>query len=422
MINKKHIFLLSLVIIAIISLSAVSAGENLTTGEHVNDDADDNTDDIDEDFEDEAVEHNITVPSKIKCGDDEYISFEMPEDADGYFDVNINYDLDNEKKFNLSLDNGKAKIPLKSFAPNYYTMEVNYKNDTKYIDFDEYYDFAVDPILKFTAPKSVAAKSYFTVTLTGTKGMTGDLSIDIGDESYESSYKNGKATLKIKVPTTGSKKIKYTFFADYGFEYEGSFRIKVIPAPTIQADSLRMIYGEKEKYSVKVLDSYGKTLKAGKKVTFKVYEITDNGNSKTLFTKTVKTDKKGYASVTVPKLPTNRALDAFIKTEYNGFSVTKNVEINPGIVVLKPVIKKSANKLVLQAKISKSVAGKTLKNNKIYFEFKGKTYIGKTNSKGIAKVTVKKSVLKKLKVGKQVKIYATLNHFFSDEIYVKVLK
>ena len=63
-------------------------------------------------------------------------------------------------------------------------------------------------------------------------------------------------------------------------------------------------------------------------------------------------------------------------------------------------VKKSAKRLILTASLKK---GKTpLKGKKITFKFKGKTYKAKTNKKGVAKVTIKKSVLKKLKVGKKV--------------------
>ena len=70
-------------------------------------------------------------------------------------------------------------------------------------------------------------------------------------------------------------------------------------------------------------------------------------------------------------------------------------------LTLKTVkIKKSAKKIVLTAKLTK---GKSLiKGKTITFKFNGKTYKAKTNKKGIAKVTIKKSVLKKLKVGKKV--------------------
>ena len=46
--------------------------------------------------------------------------------------------------------------------------------------------------------------------------------------------------------------------------------------------------------------------------------------------------------------------------------------------------------------------GKAIKGKKVTFKFNGKKYTAKTDKKGIAKVTIKKSVLKKLKKGKSV--------------------
>jgi hypothetical protein len=69
-------------------------------------------------------------------------------------------------------------------------------------------------------------------------------------------------------------------------------------------------------------------------------------------------------------------------------------------------VKKSAKKLVLTATLKKGK--KAIKGKWITFKFKGKTYKKvKTNKKGIAKLTIKKSVLKKLKVGKKVTYHAT---------------
>ena len=75
-------------------------------------------------------------------------------------------------------------------------------------------------------------------------------------------------------------------------------------------------------------------------------------------------------------------------------------------LTLKTVkIKKSAKKLILKATLKK---GNTpLKSKKITFKFNGKKYKAKTNKKGIAKVTIKKKILKKLKVGKKVKYQAS---------------
>ena len=89
-------------------------------------------------------------------------------------------------------------------------------------------------------------------------------------------------------------------------------------------------------------------------------------------------------------------------------------------IILKGVkVKKSAKKLVLQAILKQ---GKSLlKNKKVAFKFKGKNYIAKTNAKGIAKVTIKKEVLKKLKSGKKITYKASYGKISAKKI-VKVIK
>ncbi|MBP3790557.1 MAG: hypothetical protein ILA26_00840 [Methanobrevibacter sp.] len=106
---------------------------------------------------------------------------------------------------------------------------------------------------------------------------------------------------------------------------------------------------------------------------------------------------KVYSSTfTANKAPTGRDIygGTYSKCVFNYLKLT----------LKKVKVKKSAKKLVLTAKLTK---GKTLiKGKKITFKFNGKTYKVKTNKKGIAKLTIKKSVLKKLKVGKKVKYQA----------------
>lgn len=80
------------------------------------------------------------------------------------------------------------------------------------------------------------------------------------------------------------------------------------------------------------------------------------------------------------------------------FKVPKDKTIKLTLKTVK--VKKSARKLVLSAKLKQS--GKALKGKKLTFTFKGKKYKAKTNKKGVAKVTVKKKVLKKLKVGNNI--------------------
>ena len=81
-------------------------------------------------------------------------------------------------------------------------------------------------------------------------------------------------------------------------------------------------------------------------------------------------------------------------------------------------VKKSAKKLVLKATLK--VNGKAVKGKKITFKFKGKKYTAKTNKNGVAKVTIKKKVIKKLKKGKKYTVKITyLKKTISKEITVK---
>ena len=71
----------------------------------------------------------------------------------------------------------------------------------------------------------------------------------------------------------------------------------------------------------------------------------------------------------------------------------------------KVAVKKSADKLIITATLKEGK--KALKGKKITFRFNGEKYTAKTNKKGIAKITIKAKVLKKLKVGKKITYKAT---------------
>ena len=92
-----------------------------------------------------------------------------------------------------------------------------------------------------------------------------------------------------------------------------------------------------------------------------------------------------------------------------GGTVKNCVYKNTKITLKTVTVKKSAKKLTLQATLKKGSAA--LKSKQVTFKFNGKTYKAKTNSKGIAKVTIKQSVLKKLKVGKTITYLAKYSSF-----------
>ncbi|MBR5504463.1 MAG: hypothetical protein IKV87_08495, partial [Methanobrevibacter sp.] len=79
-------------------------------------------------------------------------------------------------------------------------------------------------------------------------------------------------------------------------------------------------------------------------------------------------------------------------------AVCKNCAYNYLKLTSKSVtIKRSASSLVITATLKKGASA--IKGKLVTFKFNGKTYKVKTNNKGIAKLTIGKNILKKLKVG-----------------------
>ena len=118
-------------------------------------------------------------------------------------------------------------------------------------------------------------------------------------------------------------------------------------------------------------------------------------------TTTVKTDSNGFAKIKITDVPGRYV----IKTTYNGKTYTNKVTVKQVLTTSKVTVKKTTKKFNLQAKLK--INGKLVKGKTITFKFRGKTYHAKTNIKGIAKITIKKNVIKKLKKGKTYNVKIT---------------
>ncbi|WP_405292943.1 Ig-like domain repeat protein [Methanobrevibacter sp.] len=205
---------------------------------------------------------------------------------------------------------------------------------------------------------------------------------------------NGIATLDISGFKEGEFVLSWIYSGDnkYGSS-SNSLPLNVNhEVAKIIAKDTSVLYSAGNVYSVVVYNADG-TVAGGVRVTFSI----DNK-----FYQTANTDSNGVARVVITSSPGSYRIAA----NALGISVTKNLNVNHIISLKNAKVKKSAKKLVLQAKLMK-VNGKYLKGKKITFKFNGKKYVAKTNKKGIAKATVKSKDLKKLKVGKKIQIQAT---------------
>ncbi len=152
-----------------------------------------------------------------------------------------------------------------------------------------------------------------------------------------------------------------------------------IYAKIMENKDLTQYYGANKSFKVRIYNATtGKPVGSGVKVTFKV-------NKKTY---TVKTDRKGYASLKIKLKPGQYT----IMTKYAGYKVSNKITVKP-VLTASNIIGKNIKTLKFKAKLVNK-NGKALKGKSIKFNFKGKTYSAKTNGKGI--VTV---ILKGLKVG-----------------------
>ncbi|MBQ2831559.1 C1 family peptidase [Methanobrevibacter sp.] len=167
-----------------------------------------------------------------------------------------------------------------------------------------------------------------------------------------------------------------------------------------------MYYGDGSSFKVRVYGDDGNPVGANEIVTIKLNKVTYK----------VKTNANGYATLTIPDTvkPGNYALTA----TYAGQTIKNTVKVKQNLNLAKVTVKKSAEKLVIKATLKN---GKTpIKYKKLTFKFNGKTYTAKTDKTGIAKITIKNSVLKKLKVGKNVQYQVTyLKNTVKQSVKVK---
>ena len=222
---------------------------------------------------------------------------------------------------------------------------------------------------------------------------TGTITVFIDGTQYKV-YEIIGGILKIDLShMNGKYTITFQYSGDDNYPaFKKDSEVSIQTNPSITASNAKVLYSAGTTYKITVYKNKG--------ILAKSVSVTIKLNNKKL--KPIKTNSKGVASFKVTQTPGTYKL----KITTLGTTVTKTLTVKH-IVTLKAVkVKKSAKKLILQATLAK-VNKKYLKKKTVTFKFNGKTYKAKTNSKGVAKVTIKSSVLKKLKVGKKVTYQAT---------------
>ena len=345
--------------------------------------------DVNKSFEFEVKNIVIKFPDEMFYEATEFIECYMPKDVTGkvkfYIDGKLQETVNAEEYVNYRTDDisfGEHTFRVIYDGGNYPKVDLSKKIKFSYTIYplNKAFIFGVDFIygnknlMPFHVPTGVPGT--FTVTLDGRKYTA---KCDYLTHIDISKVKAGNYTMQIDYPGSGK-------FYKLSFTYD----IEIEPQPLqIKAANANAYYNTGSTYKVQILDMNGKALKR-QEVEFMF----------STYSKTVKTDSKGYVSLKL----TNKPGTYKVEIASDRLIVTKKITIKH-VVNLKSVsVKRSAKQLVLQATLKNP---KVMKGKTVTFKFNGKTYKAKTNSKGIAKYTLKSSVLKKLKVGKKITYQAT---------------
>ena len=233
---------------------------------------------------------------------------------------------------------------------------------------------------------------------------TGTVTLTVDGKDYVFDVVGGIANVILPDLANGVHQYTITYSGDDKYmPFAQTDSINVERPIIITAGNVKLTYGAGSYYTITVKNDLG-IAESGADVVIYI-------NSKK-FT-TLKTDSKGMCSFKVSQIPGTYKLKITSKTK----TVTRALTVKHLLTLKSVTVKKSAKKLVLTATLGK-INNKYLKNKIITFKFNGKKYTAKTNKKGVAKVTVKSTVLKKLKVGKKVTYQAT----YSKDTVKKTVK
>ncbi|MBE6489629.1 MAG: hypothetical protein E7Z83_02090 [Methanobrevibacter sp.] len=318
--------------------------------------------------------------------DSEEIVINLPSDAKGKVTLSIA-----GESYEADVIDGKATVKLPNLTGNTpYT--ITYSGDEKYSGFDMTGSLNRDSAAVKVTPEAEIPSLDDGVSITRLPSdATGTVTLTINGKNYEFEVFDGIAYVIMPEMEDGTYDYTITYSGDDKYlPFTQRYVLTVVNPvdPVITASNVKVTYNAGSYYTIKVYGTDGKPANTTVKITGKI--------SKTI------TAANGVAKFKVTQVPgTYKITIAAL-----GISLTKTITVKHLVTLKSVTVKKSAKKLVLQATLGK-VNGKYLKSKKVTFKFNGKTYKAKTNSKGIAKVTIKSSVLKKLKVGKKVTYQAT---------------
>ena len=285
-------------------------------------------------------------------------------------------------------------VSIQGLGNGNYTAQICYLGDENHLENNTCVNFTIritpkNPELEMEV-NDIFIGENLTVKISINKNATKRVIVELNNVNYTA---DDSGILTVSGLAKGQYHISCRYEGDeYYYKTSIERTVNVCEySPKIIDSSKTVSYGDGSKYSIIVYGFDGK-IASNALVCFRIGKTTVN----------TRTDSEGIAAFKITQLPGTYKVSAAAL----GASSTKTLKVSQILVLKKVNVKKSAKRLVLTAKLKK-VNGKYLKNRKITFKFNAKKYTGKTNAKGVAKIIIKKNVLKKLKKGKKLTYTAT---------------
>ena len=317
------------------------------------------------------------------------ISLSLPQSAKGNMIITIN----NEEIDSIPLVNGSASYSLSNLGVGAYDIYADFDGDEFEVTPYEHY-IEIYPIIVCPSKMTVGEKKY--ITFEANANTRGTFDVEVDWEPYASvPIVNGKASILLDRIDDGDVEItaRYSSLDADVYSVEQNFEMEVASVdPKIYAPNIKMTYLQNVVMDVKVFGTNGRLAEEDEDVEIEI------GN-KYYYDPSI--GKNGIAKQKINVPPGKYT----VKISYGDTTVKRTLVVYHALKMSGVKVKKSAKKLVLKATLK--VGKKAIKGKKVTFKFNGKKFKAKTNSKGVAKVTVNKKYLQKLKVGKKVKIQAT---------------
>ena len=358
--------------------------------------------------------HLYTFDQHNTCDSRIYFSLgSFPRDATGNLTLTIN-----NMTYNLDYQNDYPHIELssKGWEIGTYTAVATYSGDDHYLPASTQFTFDLEPKIDIPSSISIGEDQSITIIATGASGLV------------EISISNSSQVILRHNITVSDGYGSYSLSAlDEGY-YNVAMNVQIGSLNFTRSNSFS-VHENNANYSSSILQS---EIGLGDNVYINITGPVGSWMEVYLDGDEIKYLRLayGFSLEQICGLSLGSHVIRVVSDSYGYYAKTYNVTVKEKtapapvkdtvkLTLNKAKVKKSAKKLVLSATLK--INGKAVNGKVIKFKFNKKTYSAKTNAKGIAKVTIKKAVLKKLKAGKKITYQAAYGKTVK-KITVKVVK